>query len=610
MKKNVMLNLFQHLFANILLLATLSSCDNFLKGADVKKELDDKIAYANAAKCTIYVSAPEGVGYFLSSGEKECRVGYTVELQYTVDLQDYIFNGMKALSSKDNSQSRADYVQITTTPLLEKQNTWKVVVKLLKPADDILIVPDCILIPKITSVYPPQDNTSYPQDTSIKIYFNKPVRLEDFVDQNGRIKNISITSGLQDLLDNQNGKKPYFKTPYLEEEGKTLIIPFADGNYLINNEESKDIRVTVLLAGLKDAIEGENASFAQNEYTFTYRINGEKDSTLPELKILNIARTQQDAINGTNLITFDEFTHYAAKANYGGDSDKVAENIQNHHVNKIWVYFEAEDSQSGVEYLEIKEQLIRDTYGEGKQSAVFDKTNSSSNCVLNLTGTKNLSGSFEYDFKSFEDGVVKLEFTLADYSGKSVSKTMDLVKDTVCDKILYVYNAKDSISSLDFNPFTVAFYPSYNAANYVTDMDGIDYIDTFLTEKVDSFRELRESIVFGYGNDKNNLTYVTLSAADNSVNSYHHIIYIFEADPHKDVFIQTQTMDSAGNIRIDNDIIPVAPDIVFSEINSDNLYFALKNLRSDFPLVKGYCYLTGKISTSLSASTTGFLLIN
>ena len=269
----------------------LTSCDNFLKnGQDVKNEVLDTIAYNNAPSCTVNFS-DEGMGQFLGNKKETFKVGYASQVQFEVNTDDYYFIGLEAVTNSEKTPLTS-YVKFETADQNNRSTAngiYKYNITILKERKDILIIPECMLIPKITSVYPPKDNTSYPQDTSIKIYFNKAIKLSDFADQNGFLKNIIITTGSQDLLDTQDGKTPYYKSPYLEDERKTLVIPFVSGNYLISDNQSKDIKVTLQLEGLKDAVEGENVLFAQNEYSFTYKINGEKDSTPPVLKTLNIA---------------------------------------------------------------------------------------------------------------------------------------------------------------------------------------------------------------------------------------------------------------------------------------------------------------------------------
>ena len=77
------------LFTTILLLggglvalSGLTSCNNFLKASEVKKEIEDAIAYANAKSCKLYLKSDAAMGSFLSGNEVNCKVGYTTDLQF------------------------------------------------------------------------------------------------------------------------------------------------------------------------------------------------------------------------------------------------------------------------------------------------------------------------------------------------------------------------------------------------------------------------------------------------------------------------------------------------------------------------------------------------
>ncbi|MCR5172661.1 MAG: hypothetical protein K6B73_07345, partial [Treponema sp.] len=75
------------------------------------------------------------------------------------------------------------------------------------------------------------------------------------------------------------------------------------------------------------------------------------ETEAPEISKLNIARTKDDAINGTNFITLSDYETQA----------KDYEWIKNHHVAKsVWVYFEGTDS-SGCDSLTVTERLTFDT---------------------------------------------------------------------------------------------------------------------------------------------------------------------------------------------------------------------------------------------------------
>ena len=97
----------------VCLLIQFTSCDNFLKGSDIKNQLDKTIDYENATECTLIVKSDPIYGAFLSDGEKKCRVGYSIDLQYTVTTIDYNFLGFEAVSSVDNQTSRDSFVEFT-----------------------------------------------------------------------------------------------------------------------------------------------------------------------------------------------------------------------------------------------------------------------------------------------------------------------------------------------------------------------------------------------------------------------------------------------------------------------------------------------------------------
>ena len=96
-----------------LCIVILTSCNNFLKGGETKKQIEDSIAYANAQSCKLYLKSDSAMGSFLSEGEVECKVGYTVDIQFTLNKDDWYFDTLEAVSTADATESRQDYVQFT-----------------------------------------------------------------------------------------------------------------------------------------------------------------------------------------------------------------------------------------------------------------------------------------------------------------------------------------------------------------------------------------------------------------------------------------------------------------------------------------------------------------
>ncbi len=124
-------------------LGCLTSCENFLTGDEIKNIIEDSITYANADECTLIIKSDPAYGSFLSEGEKKCKVGYTIDLQYTVITKDYAFTGLEAVSSSDSSISRSDCIEIIINNPDEaaKSGVYKITIKLLKKINDILITP-------------------------------------------------------------------------------------------------------------------------------------------------------------------------------------------------------------------------------------------------------------------------------------------------------------------------------------------------------------------------------------------------------------------------------------------------------------------------------------
>ncbi len=128
------------------ILIFLISCENFMNGSNASDELDQMIDEANAKACTLIVSQDTTMGSFLSSGDKTCKVGYSIEVQFTVKKELYIYRGLKAVSKSDPNIDLSTYVQFTEIDGNDSRGVYKTQVKLLKASDDILIVPDCTFV--------------------------------------------------------------------------------------------------------------------------------------------------------------------------------------------------------------------------------------------------------------------------------------------------------------------------------------------------------------------------------------------------------------------------------------------------------------------------------
>ena len=85
----------------LLFLAGLTSCENFLDGNNVKDEIIKEIEYNNAPECTVLLKTQAEMGEFYPEGEKKFKLGYDSEVQFTVNLANYVFDRLEAVSKSD-----------------------------------------------------------------------------------------------------------------------------------------------------------------------------------------------------------------------------------------------------------------------------------------------------------------------------------------------------------------------------------------------------------------------------------------------------------------------------------------------------------------------------
>lgn len=257
------------LAGGLLLPVAYTSCDNFMKGTEVRDEIVDAITYNNAISSTLYFKADSEMGEFFPEREQIFKVGYETEIQFSVNLDRYVFKGLEAVCVSDNSVSRADYVSFEAVSSNEKKGIYIYNVKLLREAKDILIRPVCIELPEVTQIKPATSTLTYDQDTPIQFTFNKPVDLESF----GDFSCIYIYA--------ESDLSEYFDTPVLSADKKTLnistkklILP-PDQNVSVMN-----IQVSYDFSKVKDADGLALKATGTHEYKINKNFGNQKKVTV------------------------------------------------------------------------------------------------------------------------------------------------------------------------------------------------------------------------------------------------------------------------------------------------------------------------------------------
>ena len=361
------------------------SCKNFLNAQNVKAEIEETIAIANSTPITYYVSADKDSGT-VTPAQIRGRQKETFDIMFTPS-DEWKFIGWEVLD-RDTQEPVENALTFSDATKLETKVT------ISSPKENLIIHAKCVLLPAVESIFPPNTPGGYEQDTTVKITFNKPVDPESF----GDFSCISITN-------EEKSVKEYYGTPYFSEDNKELYFPAINGKFIIplnSEEEYTDIILSINFSGIKDV---DGLSIAPVE-DYTYRINKRRDTLPPEIKTLRIAKTKEDAENGTNLITFEQFANYATGTG-------APASIKNHHVRTVWIYVEATDKGTGVSNFTVKEKYLRGT--DGAEASVQPTFQTSYN---NETGEKNYTNIFEHTFKCPSDGVVELSFSASDYAEK------------------------------------------------------------------------------------------------------------------------------------------------------------------------------------------------
>ena len=179
MKRNLCLqSLYKSFFAVVLVCftaATLISCENFLKGSNTPQQLERLVSYANAPGCTVLLKSDEAMGSFMAGDSMELKVGYETELYYSANINNCILEDVIAQSATDSGMNMSDYISIKITERDDETGFYKINIKLLQKASNIIITPVCLAYPYVKAYSPANDSEAVFANTPIILTFNVPM---------------------------------------------------------------------------------------------------------------------------------------------------------------------------------------------------------------------------------------------------------------------------------------------------------------------------------------------------------------------------------------------------------------------------------------------------
>ena len=330
----------------------LASCENFFNGGELAKEIKDSVGYANAESCKVYLKSDAAMGSFLAKGEAECKVGYSTDIQFSLNQNNYFFVSLEAVSTADETLSRDNYVQFKLNE--EKSDTSKGVyvtsVKLIKPANDILIRPKCIEMPYVKS-YTPSGTKTQPANTPIVIVFNTPVGETEKSNGLFNYTNIKLIDA-----DTKSSVSAYFYPPEFNSQNTVLTLT-PDGekfaNYLKDEQKSYiDVNVSfseefeITIDDFKFPIRQDSNS------NFTVKYNSEMETTAPQELSLFVTR-EEITLDSADSLADDKKIRMKAYSSIDSNNDYKQMLIP----STIYIYGKYYDVDSGVAAIEVTETL-------------------------------------------------------------------------------------------------------------------------------------------------------------------------------------------------------------------------------------------------------------
>ena len=590
--KPVMLNSFQHLLITLLygavLCLVLAGCENFMKGSDIKKDLERNISYNNAKDVIVSISCPQDMGTVFPKQTYQAKLNYEFEIQFVPNMVNYIIKDpatiFEAISRIDKTQSRADCVEFRVAEQSfedQKLGLYRIYVKIVKYADDIEIRPNLIEVPYVKSVQPEYIKGYASANTPIYIQFSKNVEDSNVLDK----MTMSLADG-----DETISKK--FEAPVLGEDKTTVIIepkPKELIKYIENDLQSSSVELYI---NLEDGI-----VFNQDDIELPLSDVGGKNFKLrykAEMEEIAPIRTDFFITNYDENITVNSSFTGNKFSMESIDVDSFDENtiLQNRSSGMIYIYGKYFDEGSGVRTVTVTEQRIKDKSGQNvSEQAIKTEpyTSQSENAVFADIGDGNTEFCITYKTQS-EDGAILITVSVADACTNTdikQNKTVVVIKDTgLVPEELKIANSSGDITHFSMElekPFLVAGAEDeyvattplslgviYNDVKKYYDPQTIqiyaEYILNGTNKRVDFSVSERTQAVYYPGDDNGEypiygqVQYLSMNLSD------------FSDETFAGKTIRLIVKDELGNINYKDYTIPKKPVFSYAELYNDTQY--------------------------------------
>ena len=296
--------------------------------------------FGNQKKVMVQIPSNIVTGSFLSAGENECTVGYTIDLQFTLNKSNYRFVSFEAVSSFNSSISRNDCISIENEDYDDENGIYRAKVRVIKDMNDICILPVCEELPYVVSYSPTSSSELNYTNTDIIITLSKAI------DSSTLDGNISIIS-------NNIDKSELFDSPVLNEQNTIIVIkPKMQvlKNYISNLGASfLDFQISLSDKVFASA-RGITLPLKQDEKsTFTVRYKPQIDTTLPERRDFIATREPVTIASAKNLSAENKFLLQT----FGREYDKLKQNFTN---GAFYIYGKYYDKNKAIKNIVVEKR--------------------------------------------------------------------------------------------------------------------------------------------------------------------------------------------------------------------------------------------------------------
>lgn len=309
----------------------LGGCEGVMTESQVKKEIEDAIAYANSANITVTVSPLNNLQGQVTTGSVViAKIGYPFTVNFVVD-DAYTFGGWAAYSnftSISDTPLSDEYIEFSDEDGKGPGKSLKCSVTIKKQIENIYIVPLCGSKPAVTLTEPLSAEKDVSITTPLKVTFNKKMDLSSILkkDENGNVtgfKNfkVSYSKSTDDGESDSNGDiTDYFdaQNTVLKKNGTQIVIPFK--NKLDSTKWLPAASyITVELGANLSADTSEGGAVLDTTYTWTFVTGTTADVKGPAIKSYALALTNgtsEKTLESKNWSDWADFQNYRVAADY------------------------------------------------------------------------------------------------------------------------------------------------------------------------------------------------------------------------------------------------------------------------------------------------------